>query len=600
MIDLCDKLTGQEKSAIECYCEYAYTHFEDPARLVPFHERFNEWNKAKQELYDIFNHNFILEKPICLAEHSDAWIEQFNVLYRYGFFNALSNEFIIPADQMKEYFSAEDLSRNILSKDITLYPRLSLIEPIQLKRGMKVMKAFSKVAKVAHLESSFEDMRLKHSELRQTDTLEGTLCLSIHPMDYLTMSDNSYGWSSCMSIAEGGDYCAGVIEMMNSPIVVCVYLKGTKPFITNETLNYSWNSKKWRCLFIVSNDMIVPVKGYPYQSGALESIALEWLKSLLEARGYTYHETPMYPKYFGNRDFPSYAYYADDEQHVRLDFRTHIMYNDMGVTPHFYYISQKLYDESKQAKAGKNIEVLYSGYFTCMWCGAKMTEIDKMELITCCDCRRDWYCDICGHKQSSPDNLLPYLQGMRICKRCHKQTLKTLDGYDRLKQDCIQVIAIPSFDLFDYIALDENSNYYVGQMPNIHFPTAYVSRSDIEEPTYFTYHPYNEFLEAFNKYLPEYFNIKPEQAGADYITGNWKFKRLGVYKNIYVESTILFVEFDALTEAGKERFGLHGISRWEREPFEEQLRELKTAIICEGYSCQSWIDYTSPLASFTI
>ena len=69
----------------------------------------------------------------------------------------------------------------------------------------------------------WEEIRLAHSQIFNTNKMTGTLCLSIHPLDYATASDNDNGWSSCMSWRDDGCYRMGTVEMMNSPMVICAY-----------------------------------------------------------------------------------------------------------------------------------------------------------------------------------------------------------------------------------------------------------------------------------------------------------------------------------------------------------------------------------------
>ena len=84
------------------------------------------------------------------------------------------------------------------------------------------------------------------------------LTLSIHPLDYITMSDNECNWSSCMSWRNEGDYHAGTIEMMNSTCVVVAYIAQN-----NETLENGWNSKRWRQLFVIHPTCIIASCPYP-------------------------------------------------------------------------------------------------------------------------------------------------------------------------------------------------------------------------------------------------------------------------------------------------------------------------------------------------
>jgi hypothetical protein len=58
------------------------------------------------------------------------------------------------------------------------------------------------------------------------------LVLSIHPIDFMTSSDNASGWTSCMNWRDDGGYSSGTIEMMNSNMVIIAYLENnSKSFI---------------------------------------------------------------------------------------------------------------------------------------------------------------------------------------------------------------------------------------------------------------------------------------------------------------------------------------------------------------------------------
>ena len=560
MINLIDKLSDLEKIAIDNYCQLAYTHFEIPERLANFEDRFSYWSKNKQELYDILQNNLILERPICLTERSNAWLEQFDMLYKQAFFSSITYDYMVRPEDIKDYFTKEELANNILSKDLILYPKNvnSSYEPIKLKKGMKMMKAFKKIAEALNTSEYYEKLRLAHSELLQEKRIKGTLCLSIHPLDFLTMSDNANKWSSCMSIKRNGEYCAGVIEMMNSPLVVCVYLKGNKEMVINEYCGLrKWNSKKWRCLFIVENDIIFPIKGYPYQSPALESMALDWLKELLEQKGYKYHPTPLHSIRLEDAyyRYPEYDYYCTEDKKCYLSFKTNIMYNDTGMRDQQYYVSENLYNRAK-AEELTSLEINYSGPFTCMWCGEKFELIDKPEMITCCRCRHQWYCDICGEVHFSEDAIHPYYGDMHICDHCLADAVDTLDGYRRVHGDCIQVIAIPSLDLIEKVELAEEHNWITCQFLYTAFPHAYISKYDYQDAFKnldSAYHPMSRYVECINEYVGKYFHVTENTMTND----SWTFMREpghGVNKNWFFDNGAIFITLDSLTPEGREIF----------------------------------------------
>ena len=147
------------------------------------------------------------------------------------------------------------------------------------------------------------------SMLNQNNKMSGTLCVSIHPMDYYTMSDNSYDWCSCMSWSNDGEFKCGTLEMCNSKNIVVAYLKGSEKF-------EGWNSKRWRELFYIDEDIILGIKGYPYSSKELEAEVFAMLRELAETnKCWEYiNDTPEYTrrdvsftledkKYFWNIEF---------------------------------------------------------------------------------------------------------------------------------------------------------------------------------------------------------------------------------------------------------------------------------------------------------
>ena len=137
-------------------------------------------------------------------------------------------------------------------------------------------------------EEEYEAFRIWHSMLFNSAKMTGNLCLSIHPLDYITMSENDEGWSSCMNWHDEGCYRRGTIEMMNSKYVLVAYVKSENNEIYMGNDNH-WNSKKWRSLFYLDKDIITSIKGYPYQHPALVKVIIEKLEELAEANlGYMY------------------------------------------------------------------------------------------------------------------------------------------------------------------------------------------------------------------------------------------------------------------------------------------------------------------------
>lgn len=123
-------------------------------------------------------------------------------------------------------------------------------------------------------------------------TISSNIILSIHPLDFMTMSDNDSNWTSCMSWRDFGSYRSGTVEMMNSASIIIAYSKAEKSMnLLEGSDKYKWNNKTWRELFIVTKDFIYPIKGYPYHSKEFEEFVITKIAELGEKNcGFKYRE----------------------------------------------------------------------------------------------------------------------------------------------------------------------------------------------------------------------------------------------------------------------------------------------------------------------
>lgn len=146
--------------------------------------------------------------------------------------------------------------------------------------------------------------------LNTNKKISSDITLSIHPLDFMTMSDNDSNWSSCMSWKNFGSYRCGTVEMMNSAFVVIAYSKAKEPMdLFDDSEEYKWNNKTWRELFIVTKDFIYPIKGYPYHSAEFEKFVINKIAELSKKNcGFEYQEN----------------FY----ENMSPDFHTENMYND--------------------------------------------------------------------------------------------------------------------------------------------------------------------------------------------------------------------------------------------------------------------------------
>lgn len=130
--------------------------------------------------------------------------------------------------------------------------------------GMKLSKV---LMKKFGLEA--EDVRQKLSMLIQSNKVTGTLCLSVHPLDYLSASENTHGWRSCHAL--DGEYRAGNVSYMADRCTIMAYLRSDEDTrLPNFPADVPWNDKKWRCYFYVDNDnqLIYAARQYPFHTDA--------------------------------------------------------------------------------------------------------------------------------------------------------------------------------------------------------------------------------------------------------------------------------------------------------------------------------------------
>lgn len=242
-----------------------YVSPSDP-RFMPCDRWLNEWEWSKDhfKLSAPFQESLILEKEIYLPAGVDESLKtQMSDLVYSSASLTLKERINHLIYSKRDFLTFDDYLTqlscvNLLFNTITWIDNKYTAETISIllpsgkvykvQTGCKVMKALQALAKAFDMAEAFEPIRLKQSQLmNEHKDRTVTLCLSIHPLDYLTASYNNNDWRSCMNFSDG-EYRRGVIEMMNSPYIVVGYLKSKSKntyFAVPSGPAY-WNSKEWR------------------------------------------------------------------------------------------------------------------------------------------------------------------------------------------------------------------------------------------------------------------------------------------------------------------------------------------------------------------
>lgn len=474
-----DKLTKTDKKMIENYIIENVGSLKNPLEFI-----LKPWDEAKSgsHLSFLFKDTLIFKEEVEFEEsfrEISERIEQTIGYYSehrkfedairkiYYSYSRSDNEDWYIWDNILTLFNTYTLATN----KIELYennPRkyIPLADGTQLKiqNGAKPMRIIEKIATSYNI-PGFEEYRLAHSRCLNTKKLKGELCISIHPLDYMTMSDNDSGWSSCMSWIDGGEYKQGTVEMMNSHSVVVAYLTAKQPMYMGD--GEHWNNKKWRSLFIVDPNFIMSVKSYPYENNNLTK---EVMRKLAELQGWGKVEPTEYTYYDDNA--PVYV----NGVCTKIRFTTNSMYNDFGTCTHWVSIDP---DYENNTLFYENY--CYSGDSECMVCGCTDhyggIGHDEGSLM-CGDCDDQDYCEHCNE---SCYETYATADGVHLCSYCFSDMVVRDDITEEefYSPNCINIFLNKTNDKTKYdgamgsITIHRDTDYseYIkGDIIPIHWP----------------------------------------------------------------------------------------------------------------------------------
>lgn len=288
--------------------------------------------------------------------------------------------------------------------------------------GMKLTRALKNF--IAD-KNKLDVIQTKISMLLQQVELSGDLCISVHPLDFLSSSENTYHWRSCHAL--DGEYRGGNLSyMVDSSTMIC-YIKGEEDTDQLPGFPIPWNNKKWRMLLEVNDhkDFMITGRQYPMDLG--ENILSILADRMLENREIwsdwsTYYvkaipipgqgEMDLKAKYIPMRGY-LYRY-----NKVIKDGIGALNYNDLLLSS--YYTPYYIYNKKGIAVP----EITIGGEPACPCCGS--TTVTSSEALMCDECTRRYtdegnVCDCCGRWYSSSESLTfvdNYSYCGNVCDRC--------------------------------------------------------------------------------------------------------------------------------------------------------------------------------------
>ena len=446
-IDLIEKLSDLDKKRIENYINVYGVPREN---FIGLTEWLQNWSHSNQRLYKLLGNEFIKKIDYSFEKGPEHIKQEMRGLLQSSFkhsYHCFYWEFLkklnLPGETMKGFSKVTDLE-NFVNDEVKFpikYKKEGCKTTLQIQPGMKPVRALQKIVnyfKNDYAFVDFETFRLKHSMILNDKIVRGKLCVSIHPLDYLTMSDNNSNWSSCMSWKEDGCYHVGTIEMMNSNNVLCCYLEGQTPYAFGQGEENSWNNKKWRQLVYFTKDIIMSGKPYPYVNIDLSKELITIVKKLAEDNlHWTYTYGPELYKdmihinniYTMNQNHNWITYGGAKKHNILWD--TKGMYNDMLNDSNTEYWCYR-----NKVKSNKIFSV--SGKAPCLCCGKSILQRGDYDdyynerysntgSAICDDCSNLFWCDDCQERDPRQAHFtIQDFNGYptHICKKCFEKKVK--------------------------------------------------------------------------------------------------------------------------------------------------------------------------------
>ena len=414
--------------------QFNYTNTD---RYIPNSRKIlRQWFYAKQKLINHFNGELIYNAgkfsfPLD-AESRMKKLKDFIKVVQHQYEEYDLGQFI-------KYFSAEFFETQKTNKPYKMTVEIKGIglRYISIEPGTKIIKAFKYFIEDRAI---LDVLQIKASMLIQEDKIHGNLYFSVHPLDFLSISENTNNWRSCHAL--DGDYCAGNLSYMCDETTIVCYLCGDDKKELPHFGHVKWNSKKWRMLLFTSRDETVLFAGrhYPFfNKEIMDKIKHIWT---------TLYTTPIaYSKW--HNDVIEDFHYKDEENLLHA-------YEDFGIENPHLVINHYLVDPRKVIKDQSSLHYndllessVYDPYYAfnywnpydshgtlfvgsdpyCPYCGQNM--LYSSDSLCCDECRNAFEtnsqyigeCEGCGHDVVEDEDWTRDYAGHLYCQDCKEALL---------------------------------------------------------------------------------------------------------------------------------------------------------------------------------
>ncbi len=358
---------------------------------------FSKFLENKKDFFQDFGERLIIKKSGEFAGLSNKEVD-----VRFNFF--LEECIRVGEDSLRDFIIENGEDGFLLNKVQKNFGIPCQSKGVRLiKEGMKLSKAFGFFVEAPAV---LDYLQTLYSKKISGANLDGNLCISIHPLDYLSMSMNNYGWRSCQAL--DGEFASGPLSLMNDSSTIIVYLEGFEESLVFDRkygpeVGISWSNKKWRVLVHVSKDRktLVFSKHYPSYMDGLEE---EVVKMLSETFNKNFVKTCEKGTSFVRKGKDSLQY---------MDIRGIANESEVGLA----YCHEDGTDE----------EIVIGESVSCLACHGEL--ISEPGVFLCDDCGPEKFiCCYCDYTTNDQDEV-SYVGDSAFCEHC-------LDDYFFLCSEC--------------------------------------------------------------------------------------------------------------------------------------------------------------------
>lgn len=397
-------------------------------------ELFSKWLEAKSHYIALFGGDLIYETEIERSYNLDPQAQKkkisrlLDAIYEDP---RVSDELGVFIERFRDRFfeKTTDYEFHCLNGDV-------------IPKGMKIIKAFN------HFISNkvvLEEYQNFASRIIQENKIKGRLCFSVHPLDFLSMSESTLKWRSCHAL--DGEYRAGNLAyMIDEATVICYIKTDTDKILPNFPSSVLWNDKKWRMLLYFSEgmDMVFASRQYPFESKEILNYLLNsgllcnlfhlgapsnWDENWREDSFYTVGHKSLKEVYF---PYQGYLHEIRDifYEEKNTDFPK-LAFNDVVSSSTYKPMWIAKYDYSSCGDRDKYpMFHVADKLVPCLDCGDY--ELTQSDMMVCKECYDDYYCDHiycerCGRRIYADDNSYEVSSGGTVCYDCAMESTVVCD-----------------------------------------------------------------------------------------------------------------------------------------------------------------------------